>query len=148
EKDTTIISSEVARLDIWHYRDNYIQPQQLQNLTRELKKSYMCVMDLTGDQNPEDHQCGADQPCGTDQQTPSWRQLSTDEYHIVQVPQEHDANWGYSVSDYPYQLETTWSSNPRSDLYLINIEDGSASALLKDEYISGVSASEEGKYLV
>ena len=136
EKDTTIVASEVAQLDIWHYLDDYIQPQQLQNLNRDLKKSYLCVMDLGG------------QECTTDRHDLSWRQLSTDEHHIVQVPQEYDADWGYSVSDYPYQLESSWSSNPRSDLYLINITDGSASALLKDAYISGVSASEEGKYLV
>ena len=136
EKDTTIIPSEVAQLDIWHYKDDYIQPQQLLNLSRELKKSYMCVMDLADQQNPASGQAT------------SWRQLSKDEYHIVQVPQEYDANWGYSVSDYHYRLESSWSSNPRSDLYLINIEDGSASVLLEDQYISGVSASYEGKYLI
>jgi dipeptidyl aminopeptidase/acylaminoacyl peptidase len=161
EKDTTIVPSEVAQLDIWHYKDNYIQPQQLQNLNRELKKSYMCVMDLaeqnnpTTAQHPEELRYSTVQPGNTEHQhsadhrhSHSWRRLSADEYHIVQVPQEYDASWGYSVSNYPYQMETSWNSNRRSDLYLINITDGSASLLLKNAYISGVSASKEGKYLV
>lgn len=137
EKDTTLVASEVAQLDIWHYQDDYIQPQQLINVNRELKKSYMCVADLTSMANQ-----------ATEQNPLSWRRLSTDLCHIVQVPQEHDADWGYSVSRYNYQLESMWSSNPRSDLYLIDITSGEARLLLEDQYISQVSASPKGNYLV
>ncbi len=52
-KDTTLLEADIARLDIWHYRDNYVQPQQLVNLKRELERSYLCVADLgkrAGDQ--------------------------------------------------------------------------------------------------
>lgn len=128
EKDTTIVASEVAKLDIWHYKDNYVQPVQLLNLNRELRKSYMSVVELDKE--------------------PQLLQLSKDEYHIVQVPLEGDADWGYSVSDYNYQLESMWSANPRADLYIVNIQDGTAETLLKDQYISNVSASPKGKYLV
>ena len=38
EKDTTIAESEVAKLDLWHYAEPYIQPYQLLNLQRMLKK--------------------------------------------------------------------------------------------------------------
>jgi hypothetical protein len=34
----------VARLDIWNYKDDYLQPYQLKNLQRELKRSYLAVI--------------------------------------------------------------------------------------------------------
>jgi len=127
-KDTTLLEADIARLDIWHYRDNYVQPQQLVNLKRELEKSYLCVADL-----------------GKEQEI---RQLAQEEYPQVHVPCEHDADWGYSVSDYNYQLESMWSADPRADLYIINVTDGTSELVLKDHYISNVGASPEGKYLV
>jgi dipeptidyl aminopeptidase/acylaminoacyl peptidase len=42
-KDTTLVDFELARLDIWHYNDDYLQPQQLKQLDAELKRSYLAV---------------------------------------------------------------------------------------------------------
>jgi dipeptidyl aminopeptidase/acylaminoacyl peptidase len=44
--DTTIVDFEVAKLDIWNYKDDYLQPQQLKNLQTELKRSYLAVIRL------------------------------------------------------------------------------------------------------
>ncbi|MFA6769676.1 MAG: prolyl oligopeptidase family serine peptidase, partial [Bacteroidales bacterium] len=108
-------------------QDNYIQPVQLLNLNRELRKSYMSMVEL--DKEPE------------------LVRISKDEYHIVQMPDKFNADWGFSVSDYYYQIESQWSANPRNDLYIVNIKDGSSKLLLKDKYISYVTASPEANYL-
>ncbi len=42
--DTTIVDFEVARVDIWNYKDDYLQPQQLKNLQRELRRNYLAVI--------------------------------------------------------------------------------------------------------
>lgn len=59
-KDTTLVDFELARLDIWHYNDDYLQPQQLKQLDLELKRSYLAVttpgsnkMVQLGDENAE-----------------------------------------------------------------------------------------------
>jgi len=127
QKDTTLIDSDWAKLDIWGYQDNYIQPVQLLNRNRELKKSYMSMIELDKE--------------------PKLVRISKEEYQLVQVPDKFNANWGFSVSDYYYQLESQWSANPRNDLYIINIKDGSSKLLLKDKYISYVTASPEANYL-
>ncbi|MBS7565244.1 S9 family peptidase [Mucilaginibacter sp. Bleaf8] len=44
--DTTLVDFETARLDIWNYKDDYLQPQQLKNLQRELRRSYLAVINL------------------------------------------------------------------------------------------------------
>lgn len=45
-KDTTLVDFELAKLDIWHYQDDYLQTQQLYNLQNELKRSYLAVFDF------------------------------------------------------------------------------------------------------
>lgn len=42
-RDTALLDLEVADVDIWHYQDDYLQPQQLANLKRDLNKSYLSV---------------------------------------------------------------------------------------------------------
>ncbi|MFM7661569.1 MAG: hypothetical protein ACKO6A_02800 [Bacteroidota bacterium] len=44
EKKDTLLDSEKPKLDIWHYQDKTIQPQQLVNQKRDEKKNYLCVL--------------------------------------------------------------------------------------------------------
>ncbi len=129
EKDTSIAESEVAKLDIWHYAEPYIQPYQLLNAAREQKKTYLSTVDL----NIAD---------------PNIVQLSKGDYEIVQVPKEWSSDWGFSVSDKNYEMESQWSANPHADLYIVSVKDGSSKLLLRDVFISNVSASPDAKYLV
>ena len=128
EKDTTIADSEVAKLDIWHYAEPYIQPYQLLNAQREIKKSYVSTLELNGD--------------------PAIVQLATEDYEIVNVPDEWSASWGYCASDKRYEMESQWSANPHRDLYIVSVKDGSSKAILKDVFISSVSPSFDGNYLI
>ncbi len=43
-KDTTLVDFETARMDIWHYNDDYIQPQQLRQVEQELRRGYAAVL--------------------------------------------------------------------------------------------------------
>ncbi|MFT7343753.1 MAG: hypothetical protein ACI9XP_000328, partial [Lentimonas sp.] len=47
EKDS-LLSSEKAKLDLWHYDDNRLQPQQLLELKRDQKKSELYLIQLDG----------------------------------------------------------------------------------------------------
>ena len=42
-KDTMLVDFELARLDVWHYNDDYLQPQQLKQLDLSLKRNYLAV---------------------------------------------------------------------------------------------------------
>jgi hypothetical protein len=43
-KDTAMIANDHAVVDIWNYRDDYLQTVQLKELKNDLKKSYAAVM--------------------------------------------------------------------------------------------------------
>lgn len=128
EKDTTIVESEVAKLDIWHYAEPFIQPYQLINVPRELKKSYISKIELDGE--------------------PTIVRLATEQYDLIQVPNEWSSNWAYCASEKNYEMESQWSANPHIDLFLISVKDGSSKLLLKDVFIGNVSSSPDAKYLV
>src|SRR5205085_4244943 len=46
-KDTSLVDIDLVKLDIWNYKDDYLQSQQLFNLQNELKRSYLAVYDFT-----------------------------------------------------------------------------------------------------
>lgn len=128
EKDSTIIASEVAKLDIWHYQEPLIQTVQLKRVGREEKKSYFSVFNLVNNND--------------------WKRLAYPSYETVQLPEGLDSDWAYALSANAYQLESQWDANPQYDLYLINVQDGSSELLLEGQYISQVSTSPQGNYLI
>lgn len=127
QKDTSLVDSEQAKLDVWHWNDTYIQTLQKRNVGRELRRSYQCYKSLNED-------------------TP-FVQLATDSYPIVRVPKEWGAEWGYSISDEAYAYQSQWDANPKNDLYIISLKDGSAKKIQDGEYISNLEESPDGKYL-
>lgn len=127
EKDTTLYDADLAKLDIWHYSEPYIQPMQLINLSRELKKTYLSKIELDGESGMV--------------------QLATDEYETPLVAGDWSADWAYSASNSNYKIESQWSANPRRDIYIIDVNTGNSKIILKDVYVSNVNASPDANFL-
>ncbi|MCL2728343.1 MAG: prolyl oligopeptidase family serine peptidase, partial [Bacteroidales bacterium] len=128
EKDTTLVDFETAKLDIWHYLDDYVQPVQLVRLQQEQRFSYLSVLQT---QTPEK----------------GLVQLATPDYPNVQVPNDWSAEWGYASGDKPYRIESQWNSDAPIDLYIISIADGSAKKIATAQTLTNFSPSPQGKYL-
>jgi hypothetical protein len=43
-RDTTLVEFENAKLDIWHYKDDYLQTVQLSRLQRDLQENFLAVI--------------------------------------------------------------------------------------------------------
>ncbi len=128
ERDTTLIDFELARLDIWHYKDDYIQPYQLLNFQKNQRKTSLCTMSLN--------------------EEPELIRLAQEEYESVNVPDKWSSDWGYAFSNYEYRLESQWDANPRTDLYLIDVRTGKSTLLFKDRYITSPTLSENTNYML
>ncbi|MDR2585876.1 MAG: prolyl oligopeptidase family serine peptidase [Prevotellaceae bacterium] len=128
EKDTTLIDFETAKLDVWHYLDDFVQPVQLNRLQQDQRTSYLSYIQL---QNPEN----------------GLIQLATPDYPNVQVPDEWSSDHAYSSTDTPYRIQSQWDTDAPNDLYLIDLSDGNAQKVLTAATISNFSASPQGKYL-
>ena len=102
-KDTTVVDFEVADLDIWHWKDPYTQPQQLKNLSRELKRTYSGVIEL--DSNNK------------------FTLLGNEEIPYTSISDENNGQFALLYTDVPYRLENQWSTT-KYDVWIYNFETG------------------------
>lgn len=128
EKDTTNKDTEVAKLDIWHYAEPYVQPMQLKNIQRELRKSYLSKIELDGE--------------------PAFVQIAKEEYENIIVPAKMSSDKGIAITNYDYRLESQWDGNPKRDILIIDIRTGESKVIAKGIYMSNNSFSPDGNFLV
>lgn len=136
EKDT-LLESEKLELDIWHYQDKRLQPQQLIELKRDLKKNDLYVYHLSD---------------GT------IIKLSDDTLK-VRPSEKLVGDYIFGVSDEKYALENQWEVPNKEDHYRISVANGSVDILKKGvgfngdlspagNYYSYFSAAKKQYYLI
>lgn len=124
-KDTTLVDFELARLDIWHYNDDYLQPMQLKNLPNEQKRSYMAVM------RPGDDKVV---------------QLGAEDAENISMVDEGNADWVLAESTKGGRIALQWEGRTKTTAYAISTADGSR-RLIKASSPGNFNASPGGKYV-
>ncbi|MBI3138718.1 MAG: S9 family peptidase [Sphingobacteriales bacterium] len=128
-KDTTLVEMDLVKLDIWHYKDDYLQPQQLINLQRSLQTSYLAVYHFDKKE---------------------LKQLGSEELPIVYQTGEGDGDQFVGVTDFGKRVEAQWTGRTKKDIYAINVNEGSSRLVKKD--LQGIIApsfiSPSGKYIM
>ena len=125
-RDTSLIDIDVVKVDVWHYKDDYLQTRQLSTLQNDLRQNFLAVYDL--DMN-------------------SLHQLASPEIPQVIQTNEGDGNTFVGVTDVGKRIESQWTGGTKKDLYAINVRDGSRKLVKKDVY-SQVYPSSTGKYIL
>lgn len=124
EKDT-LLSSEKAELDLWHYNDNRLQPQQLKELKRDNERSLLSVYDL------KNH---------------SLTQLEDDTLSIS-ILNQGNSDFAIGNSKERYQRTYNWSMPWPKDYYRINVTTGERQ-LLKENVGYAGGMTPDGRYFV
>lgn len=126
-RDTSIVDFEVAQLDIWNYKDDYLQPMQLKKLEKDLKKSYMAVI------NPLE---------------PSEViQLADPAIPEIILADKGDGDYAVASTDFGHRIETQWSGAGVRDIYLLSLKDGSRKKIAGNIKGRGI-LSPLGNYLI
>ena len=125
-KDTTQVDFETARLDIWHYNDDYLQPQQLVNAAQELRRSYPAVL------NEGDSKFIA---------------LGMEDAENVQLIDEGNANYVLATSTKGNRVAAQWEGYARQNAYLVSTLDGTRK-IVSDKIRGFFSASPKGNFIV
>lgn len=104
-KDTTIVDFEMAELDIWHWKDPIVQPQQLAEKNREERRTY------TGIIYPDmgNH----------------FIRLANEEMPYVTVSDEGNGRYVLLMSDTPYKIESQWDLSPKYDVWVKDLTNNS-----------------------
>lgn len=123
-KDTTIVDFEVATLDIWHWEDPYLQPQQLKNLSRDLKRTYSGVIELDKDNK--------------------FTLLANEDIPYTTISDENNGEYALLYTNVPYRIESQWGQS-KYDAWLHSFETGETT-LIDTAMPSPPSFSAQGNY--
>jgi dipeptidyl aminopeptidase/acylaminoacyl peptidase len=128
-KDTSKIEIDLVKLDIWHYQEDYLQTQQLYNLTRDLQRNYLASYDF-------------------EQQ--KLIQLATPSMPIVLLSKDGDGDRFYGLADSGYRLVSQWTGRTDRDIYWIDAQTGERKMITHDAsmVINGSNVSPDGNALV
>ena len=126
ENDTTILKEEIPVLDVWHWNEHVLQTQQINNKSRDLKKTYMAVFHIDKSEMV---------------------QLQTKKIDRLSLIDKGDHNYLLGVSNYPYAVQTMWEGSPaHNDFYFIDVNTGKA-RMIKKDCRATPAPSPDGKYL-
>lgn len=125
-KDTILVDFETARLDIWHYNDDYLQPQQLVQANIELRRSYMAVLHRGQDK---------------------FVQLGSDSLENIVLIDEGNADYVLATSTKGNRITQQWEGFSRQTAYIVSATDGSRK-LVKEKQRGFFNASPKGKYVI
>ena len=125
-KDTTVPDFEKAGLDVWNYKDDQLQPVQLKNLEKDLKKSWLGSWDI-----------------GAGRLTV----YSNDKFPVTLVTAEGDGAVFYSSTDSGKRIEQQWQGFTLKDVYAVDASTGRRTLIVKD--LKGeIYPSYTGRYLL
>lgn len=125
-KDTTLDESELAKLDIWHYLDDYIQPTQLKQLKNDLNRSYLCAFDVS-DFN-------------------RFVRLGSPDLENITLSDRGNGAYALGTTTKGYRIESQWTGYERNDVYIVSAKTGERTLVAK-AMESSPSISVTGKYL-
>lgn len=128
-RDTTLVEFENAKLDIWHYKDDYLQTVQLNRLQRDLQENFLAVYDINAN---------------------AIKQLGSKELPTVYQTNEGDGETFVGITDFGKRVQAQWQGTTLKDIYAINVADGSQKLVIKDlnGFISPQYISPTGKYIM
>ena len=119
----TLLDSEKVHLDIWHYQDKRIQPQQLVQLKEDLKKNDLYVLDM-------EHK--------------KFLKLSDDTLRVY-VDENLMGDFLLATSNQSYAIQSQWSSPALEDVYRIHLPTGEK-RLIKTAQGFGGALSPKGRF--
>ena len=126
EPKDTLLDSEKAKVDVWVGSDLLIQPNQLVDLSSDQKKNYLAVYHLDEDRMV---------------------QLADEKVSEVRTRRFGNSDIAIGIDEKPYHVERTWMSPWQSDVYAVNLIDGSKTMLHEGAWETG-SMSPSGKLYV
>ncbi|MFT5434113.1 MAG: hypothetical protein ACI9OJ_004826, partial [Myxococcota bacterium] len=128
EPDNNTPEDERVSVDVWNWKDPYLQPMQLVQLEEELKRTYAAVVHLDGELQGQ------------------LAQLGTPAVPTVRFVDEGDAPYAIGSTDVPYRQLVSWDGRYQ-DIWSIDLRSGESVMLAEAvRGFGGAQISPAGKY--
>jgi dipeptidyl aminopeptidase/acylaminoacyl peptidase len=125
-KDTSVPEIDRVNVDVWNYKEDYLQTQQLKNKDTDEKRSFTAIYDWKDN---------------------SVVQLGNEWNNPVYVTMEGDGKHFYGTSDSGFRQALQWQGFTVKKVYHINPETGST-AEIRSNFKGEIFSSYTGKYLL
>lgn len=126
-KDTTLVDFEHAKVDIWHWKDDYIQPQQLVNVKRDKKKNFLAVAyPKNGNRIVS---------------------LVDDTFDRTNITDDANNEWILATSSYGKRIAAQWTGYALSDVYIVSTQSGQKK-MVKENLNGYAALSLNGDYVL
>lgn len=125
-KDTSLVDIDLVKVDVWNYKDDYLQTVQLKNLDRELKRSYLAAINT---------------------ENKTFVQLCDKEMPDIIVSEDGDGDLFVGVSDVNNRIASQWEGRTKKDVYAVNPNNGSRQ-LVKNDLVGQVSLSASSNFIL
>ncbi len=110
EPKDTLTEDEKVSVDIWNWKDDLLQTQQIKELDREKKRTYTAVYYLEND---------------------LFVQLANEKVPDVRTDLKNNPEWLMARSSKPYDYLTSWEQTRYEDVYRVNQKTGEMQLLLQ-----------------
>jgi dipeptidyl aminopeptidase/acylaminoacyl peptidase len=127
-KDTTLIDFEHAKLDVWSYKDDYLQPMQLKNADKEAKRTYLTSIEIFN----------------SDVKVVPLTDVKLPEAKLIN---EGNSNYVLASTDFGNRIQSQWSGNAIKDYYLVDTKTGARKKIIEG-LMGNATASPSGKYVL
>lgn len=125
EVKDTLLDEEKVNMDLWHWNDPYLQPQQLAQLKRNRNQNFLSVYHLNSNKIV---------------------QLATEEMEGLRPMLKGNSDIALGTDNRAYRKRSTWESPGYRDVYAVDVKTGKKSLLLS-EIQSHFGISPNGKYV-
>lgn len=125
EPKDTLLKSEKAQLDLWHYEDHQLQPQQLKQSKRRSRLSRQAVWHIENDNLV----------------------LLGDDTLRTSLSDKGNSNYALGRSSFQYEAANNWNYPWPADYYRVDLRTGEKELLKTNAtYVHGLSP--QGKYFI
>ncbi len=128
-EDTSLADIDKVNVDVWNYKDDYLQPYQLQNQKKDRERSYTAVYDL---------------------KQQGMMPVGSNNLPAVYEGSLADAKYYVAVTDTGRRIASQWTGNSLKDVYKVDVANNQyiPAVLNLDGDIRASWISPSGKYVL
>ncbi len=126
QEEDTLLNEERYSLDIWHWEDPMLQPQQKVMVNRLRQRSFLAVYDF---------------------RQSKLLQLGSEELPNITLDDSRNSMLAMGENPDPYMVERQWTGGNPRDLYAVNMANGSREKVA-ERIESAANISPGGNYLI
>ena len=126
EPKDSLLDEEKFKVDVWNWNDPTLQSEQLKNLEKDKKKTYLAVYNIENN---------------------SLSQLADSIIDEIKLNFKGNGNYALGLTYKPYLKLQSWEDAEYKDVYLLNLKTG-ARTLVAEKIKYGIDISPMGNYLL